>query len=320
MIIIFYYVLCSFISSYAMDVPPVRESAEYERDLAQYIVNNTRKKVDATKDDLLKRVIASNLVSSRMCCGIEVSSLHCLEHGSATHRFLLFPDRKGFIRCNSYEIEISYDGKATVLRLPAYENLYKFNQCKRMREIKACALNSTGSKLAFLDDQYLHVWDNVGTQNRQQQWHQDLSLFVDKKPVAAWHVALSDSGDRAAVYVTVARGIGSIDERCLLVMDTKNKKLLYNLSAFQWFYMMGENIIANTVDYQCSQYDLNSASAIFAQLTQSQKDLLSKVYQQFKMKKKKTKISEGNKDFVTLPEAVKDLVKPMINMKNCSVQ
>jgi WD40 repeat protein len=253
---------------------------EWKRSVISHIVSVSAATTYANKD-LLKRTLALRRICSRVCCG-EKSA--CCMHGG--NRVLLFPDRQGYVEMRCHSVEKKYGYSSTVLLMPNHEDPYCFNGYPHSRDINACAFNADGKVFAAVGGPSVCVWHAIYDNNLL---YLDLSQLM-QRGLLVNHVALSDSGERVALGVTLEKDEGA---RCL-VINTKTKKLLYNFKCLNnFFYMMGENIIAaNALDKTYHQYDLNLGDKTWNIL--EQKQFLYDIYQRYEETKQKVCLKQGS--------------------------
>jgi hypothetical protein len=201
-------------------------------------------------------LLSSSISSFAMENSLQYTSGDIYSHVNAASRTKIFesqiqshlsPHTNGWLTPNQYYIENYWS--ALIIR--KNEDVFTFSMPVENGILKACALNADGKKLAVVGGTYLYIWDMERITDNMI-YSQNLSHFSkDKKECRASLVALSNSGNRAAVQIKKEDALSQI-----LVIDTQTKSLLYTLpGGFNSLYMLGENIVAENMQ---QQYDLNS--------------------------------------------------------------
>lgn len=281
-------VLCVVFPICSMDVfPPEEIEAACKRSVASHIISMNGSRIDASKD-LLERTCALARVCSRMCCKGVSSEKCCHMHGG--NRVLLFPNRIGCAKIFCGCVEVIGE-KTMTLQMPNFAEPYFFNGYAHSREITSCSVSANSSLLAAVGGPALCVWDICSYRNNKQRLFLDLSQII-RKGILANHVALSPYRELVAVGVTLEKGEGT---RCLVV-DTITEKLLYNVKGYDnnFFYMRDEKTIANTLDKNCFQYDLNIGDKEWNALSDDQKEFLCDIYQRYEATKQKVCVKQAS--------------------------
>lgn len=278
-------VLCIVFPVYSMDTPqPGKHQEEFQEEcrksVVSHIISVNAATTYATKD-LLKRTLALQRVCSRKCCNEKNA---CCMHGG--NRVLLFPDQQGYVEMRCCSVEKKYKYGSVVLLMPNHEDPYSFNGYHHSRDINACTFSADGTMFAAVGGPSVCVWD---PRYSHQLLYLDLSQFM-QKGILANHVALSDSGERMALGVKLEKEEGA---RCL-VINTKTQELLYNFKCLnEFFYMMGENIIAaNMLDKTCHLYDLSIGDKTWDIL--KEKQFLYDIYQKYEETKQKVCLKQAS--------------------------
>jgi len=271
---------------------------ECERSLVSHIVSMNGTKV-AIQDVLKHKIASMRTVNVESCCSGSAGQKHCNKHSG--NDILLLPDSTGYVEIFCDVVEINRSGKSKILRMPHAD--LPSDDRKKDDYIRACALNADGSVVAVVGGLFLCMW-GIWKNSSWLHWNQDISQLI-QKVVLVNHVALSDSGGRVAVNVLLEKG----EDSRILVMDRICKKLLCTLKSNSdcFFYLLGENILANRMDKHCYQYDLDIADEPWRMLEEEQRNFLYDIYQRYEETKRRVCLKQGSgwlALYQTLPQNV----------------
>ena len=299
-----YIVVCIIFPIHSMDNPlALAHSEQYKeeckRSLVSHIVSMSGGKVDVANDLLKRKIALERTVNVQSCCSGSAGQKHCNKHSG--NDILLLSDRTGYVEIFYDNVEINRNGKSKILRMP-HADLPSYAR-KEDDYIRACALNADGSTVAAVGGSFLCIW-RIWENASWLHWNQDISELI-QKVVLVNHVALSDSGGRVAINVVFEK---SKDSR-ILVMDRVCRKLLCTLkgNSDYFFYLLGENILANRLDKHCYQYDLDIADEPWRMLKEEQKSFLYDIYQRYEETKQRVCLKQGSgwlTTYQTLPQNV----------------